>query len=272
MTVRRNSPGRMFVAANARSANRRCEIQPGFSPQRMRIVPAMPMFFAFFARRGVADKRASVGQMQGSGCPDLTRTRGISAANRAFSRTLRDVTTRARGRGGIGRRKGLKIPRWQRRAGSIPAVRTKSSRWRFLKKRCCRDTNVFFRTIRYAALLASSILAPGVCFAQETAWPVALMCQASVQSYFSLKEPPRQIDESWGWLIFRSSLGGVYDCQVRGNFISLKWKSHNGTMSNSNTQVDAAGAVLTVRPGGTGQWRFRRAADGYGLLSEGKSR
>ena len=29
------------------------------------------------------------------------------------------------GRGGIGRRKGLKIPRWQHRAGSSPAARTK---------------------------------------------------------------------------------------------------------------------------------------------------
>jgi hypothetical protein len=28
------------------------------------------------------------------------------------------------GRGGTGRRKGLKIPRWQRRAGSSPAART----------------------------------------------------------------------------------------------------------------------------------------------------
>lgn len=193
----------------------------------------------------------------------LTRKRGISAANRAFSRTLRDVTTRARGRGGIGRRKGLKIPRWQRRAGSIPAVRT--SGW--------QDTNVFLKAIGCAALLAQNLL-PTLAFAQvsESGWSPALICQASVQSYFSLKQPPRQIDESWGWLIFKSSLGGVYDCQVRGNFIALKWKSHNGTMSNSNTQIDAAGAVLTVRPGGTSQWRFRRAADGYGLLSEGKSR
>ena len=93
-----------------------------------------------------------------------------------------------------------------------------------------------------------------------------------MQSYFSLKEPPRQIDESWGWLIFRSSLGGVYDCQVRGNFIALKWKSHNGTMTSNNTQVDANGSVLTVRPGGVSQWRFRRVADGYGLLNEGKHR
>src|SRR5271154_6490147 len=31
-----------------------------------------------------------------------------------------------RGRGGIGRRKGLKIPRWQRRVGSTPTARTKT--------------------------------------------------------------------------------------------------------------------------------------------------
>lgn len=137
---------------------------------------------------------------------------------------------------------------------------------------------MFFRTAG-RAFLASAILAPiifasNVSFAQgsESAWPNALVCQASVQSYFNLTQPPRQIDESFGWLIFRSSLGGVYDCQVRGSFISLKWKSHNGTMTNYNTQVDANGPVLTVRPGGTGQWRFRRVADGYGLLNGGKPR
>ena len=31
-----------------------------------------------------------------------------------------------RGRGGTGRRKGLKIPRWQRRVGSSPTARTKT--------------------------------------------------------------------------------------------------------------------------------------------------
>ena len=128
---------------------------------------------------------------------------------------------------------------------------------------------MFLRTVGCAALLA-----PIISFAQasESVWPAALVCQASVQSYFDLKQPPRQIDESFGWLIFRSSLGGVYDCQVRGNFIALKWKGHNGTMTSNNTQVDANGAVLTVRPGGAGQWRFRRVADGYGLLNGSKAR
>jgi hypothetical protein len=134
-------------------------------------------------------------------------------------------------------------------------------------------SNVFLRITGCAALLAS-LLASSTSLAQvgESAWPSALVCQASVQSYFNLTQPPRQIDESFGWLIFRSSLGGIYDCQVRGNFISLKWKSHNGTMTNSKTQFDADGAVLTVRPSGVGQWRFRRVADGYGLLNAGKSR
>ncbi len=114
--------------------------------------------------------------------------------------------------------------------------------------------------------LASQILTPTASFAQSgEAWPNALICQASVHSYFNLPQPPRQIDESFGWLVFRSALGGVYDCRVWGNTISLKWKSHNGTMSNSKTQVDASGPVLTVRPGGMGEWRFRRVADGYGL-------
>lgn len=137
-----------------------------------------------------------------------------------------------------------------------------------------QDTNVFLRTIGCAALLAPGILVPSALFAQasESAWPAALICQASVQSYFYLKQPPRQIDESFGWLIFKSSLGGVYDCQVRGSFIALKWKSHNGTMTSNNTQVDANGSVLTVRPGGVSQWRFRRVADGYGLLNEGRPR
>lgn len=130
-----------------------------------------------------------------------------------------------------------------------------------------------FRTAGCAALLVSGLLAPSVCLAQsESVWPAALVCQASVQSYFNLTQQPRQIDESFGWLIFRSSLGGIYDCQVRGNFIALKWKSHNGTMTSNKTQFDANGSVLIVRPGGAGQWRFRRIADGYGLLSEGKPR
>lgn len=130
-----------------------------------------------------------------------------------------------------------------------------------------------FRMTGHAVCLASSFLLPTVAFAETSEpWPNALICQASVQSYFNLTQPPRQIDESFGWLVFRSALGGVYDCRVWGNTISLKWKSHNGTMSNSKTQVDASGPVLTVRPGGTGEWRFRRVADGYGLLNGGKSR
>lgn len=138
---------------------------------------------------------------------------------------------------------------------------------------------MFLRTAGCAAflapsLLASSLFASSVSFAQgsEPAWPNALVCQASVQSYFNLTQPPRRIDESFGWLSFRSSLGGIYDCQVRGGFISLKWKSHNGTMTNNKTQFDANQSVLTIRPSGAGQWRFRRIADGYGLLNEGKPR
>jgi hypothetical protein len=134
-------------------------------------------------------------------------------------------------------------------------------------------SNVFLRIAGCAALL-TSLLASNASLAEvgESAWPAALVCQASVQSYFNLTHSPRQIDESFGWLIFRSSLGGIYDCQVRGSFISLKWKSHNGTMTNSKTQFDANGSVLTVRPSGVGQRRFRRVADGYGLLNAGKSR
>lgn len=133
---------------------------------------------------------------------------------------------------------------------------------------------MLFRTAGFAAFLASSLLNPTASLAQgsDASWPNPLICQASVQSYFNLPQPPRQIDESFGWLIFRSALGGVYDCRVWGNTISLKWKSHNGTMSNSKTQVDASGPVLTVRPGGMGEWRFRRMADGYGLLNGGKTR
>ena len=136
---------------------------------------------------------------------------------------------------------------------------------------------MFFRTAGRAAfiapsLFASSLLASSASLAQESSWSNALICQASVQSYFNLTQPPRQIDESFGWLVFRSALGGVYDCRVWGNTISLKWKSHNGTMSNSKTQVDASGPVLTVRPGGMGEWRFRRMADGYGLLNGGGRR
>lgn len=132
---------------------------------------------------------------------------------------------------------------------------------------------MFLRIAVCAALVASSLFSPTVSFAQSNeAWPAALICQASVQSYFNLPQPPRQIDESFGWLVFRSSLGGVYDCRVWGSTISLKWKGHNGTMSNSKTQVDASGPVLTVRPGGMGEWRFRRIADGYGLLNGAKPR
>jgi hypothetical protein len=123
-----------------------------------------------------------------------------------------------------------------------------------------------------APSIVTSIFVPSFSLAQETAWPAALICQASVQSYFNLTQPPRQIEESWGWLIFRSSLGGVYDCQVRGSFIALKWKSHNGTMTNNKTEFDASGSVLTIHPGGMGLWRFRRMADGYGLLNGGKPR
>ena len=63
-----------------------------------------------------------------SGCPDFGDIVPGAGLLRAFSRTPRDGTTRARGRGGIGRRKGLKIPRWQRRVGSSPTARTSSLR------------------------------------------------------------------------------------------------------------------------------------------------
>ncbi len=133
---------------------------------------------------------------------------------------------------------------------------------------------MLFRTAGYAILFVLSLSASDKSHAQssEQGWPPGLICQASVQSYFHLTQPPRQIDESFGWLIFRSSLGGVYDCQVRGSSIALKWKSHNGTMSSSKTQYDTSGAVLTVRPDGVSQWRFRRVADGYGLLNGRKPR
>lgn len=133
---------------------------------------------------------------------------------------------------------------------------------------------MLLRTAGRAALLVSAIFASDLSFAQtgEPAWPPALVCQASVQSYFALKQPPRQTDDSFGWLIFRSELGGIYDCQVRGSFVALKWKSHNGTMTSNKTRFEASEGVLTVRPDGVSQWRFRRTADGYGLLSGGKAR
>ena len=133
---------------------------------------------------------------------------------------------------------------------------------------------MLFRIARSLASLALAILAPTAALAltNEQAWPPALICQASVQSYFALRQPPRQTDDNFGWLIFRSELNGVYDCQVRGGFVALKWKSHNGTMTSNKTQFEASGAVLTVRPDGVSQWRFRRTADGYGLLSGGKAR
>src|ERR1700722_12002251 len=40
------------------------------------------------------------------------------------SREQKDYKKQRRGRGGTGRRKGLKIPRWQRRVGSSPTART----------------------------------------------------------------------------------------------------------------------------------------------------
>src|SRR6476469_645188 len=44
--------------------------------------------------------------------------------NRLSLKEQKAMEDQARGRGGTGRRKGLKIPRWQRRAGSTPAART----------------------------------------------------------------------------------------------------------------------------------------------------
>ena len=125
--VRDDPSGPAFVPSNASRANRRCEIRQVFSPHDMRLRPAMPMFFAF-ARAGAALRwafQSARSSIPGARIPAILSTaRAFYVTNRAFSRTPRDVTTRARGRGGIGRRKGLKIPRWQRRAGSIPAVRT----------------------------------------------------------------------------------------------------------------------------------------------------
>jgi len=46
-TVRVDPSGETVVASIARPANRLREIRPGFSPQPARVVPAMPMFFAF---------------------------------------------------------------------------------------------------------------------------------------------------------------------------------------------------------------------------------
>ena len=40
------------------------------------------------------------------------------------TRAMRELTPRTRAGGEIGRRKGLKIPRWQHRAGSSPAPGT----------------------------------------------------------------------------------------------------------------------------------------------------
>ncbi len=72
-------------------------------------------------------------------CPGAGRFAGMSClccswpriwpltadANAAMGMVGREGQPRDRcGRGELGRRKGLKIPRWQRRAGSIPAVRT----------------------------------------------------------------------------------------------------------------------------------------------------
>src|ERR1700722_4491352 len=41
------------------------------------------------------------------------------------SREQKDYKKQRCGRGGTGRRKGLKIPRWQRRVGSSPTARTR---------------------------------------------------------------------------------------------------------------------------------------------------
>lgn len=71
--------------------------------------------------------RARVTALVGRSAPHQDRTR-LSIAGRLLptacpSRRKR-VAKSTCGRGGIGRRKGLKIPRWQRRVGSSPTART----------------------------------------------------------------------------------------------------------------------------------------------------
>lgn len=116
---------------------------------------------------------------------------------------------------------------------------------------------------------AVGLLASNVSFAQasDPSWPDALVCQAGVQSYFYLKQPPGQIADNNGWFVFRGASGGIYDCQVRGTSIALRWKSHNGPMTSNKTQFSASGPVLTVHPGAEKAWRFRRVAAGYASLN-----
>ncbi len=65
---------------------------------------------------------------------DLAKTRGIGCLT--FAGTKRKgYGNQSRGRGGTGRRKGLKIPRWQRRVGSSPTARTTAG------KCCCSAKN-----------------------------------------------------------------------------------------------------------------------------------
>ena len=54
------------------------------------------------------------------------RDRGIGCNTFAVERQ-KSYENQQRGRGGTGRRKGLKIPRWQRRVGSSPTARTREN-------------------------------------------------------------------------------------------------------------------------------------------------
>ncbi len=107
-------------------------------------------YAAWWKRNGASDDEVArlIGTSQPGSertTPVTSRTRCRSAAPSAGSRTLSEqdfgniegaignrlslkeqkaMQDQACGRGGTGRRKGLKIPRWQRRAGSSPAART----------------------------------------------------------------------------------------------------------------------------------------------------
>src|ERR1700731_3011563 len=49
-------------------------------------------------------------------------------AKHSLTKSKKPLRYQGRGRGGTGRRKGLKIPRWQRRVGSSPTARTNMAR------------------------------------------------------------------------------------------------------------------------------------------------
>src|ERR1700674_1966754 len=59
---------------------------------------------------------------------DIERSRFVKheglVAKHSLTKSKKPLRYQGRGRGGTGRRKGLKIPRWQRRVGSSPTART----------------------------------------------------------------------------------------------------------------------------------------------------